>query len=159
MRNRAARHTDAQPGRTGDPWVVDTADRLRSERSAILAHAQTTAGLGPRYADPAQRALRLELLLDRVVAAVERRELSTLVDYARELARARFEGGFDIAEVQAAINALEEVVWRELAEPADIAAVATALGAAKDALAAEYVRLAAGTRSLPVDVDALFSGT
>lgn len=138
---------------------MDTADRLRTERSVILARAQTTAGLGPRYSDPAQRALRLELLLDHVVAAVERRELSALVDYARKLARARFESGFDVAEVQAAINALEKSVWSELTEPSELAAVATALGAVKDALAAEYVRLAAGSRSRPVDVDALFSGT
>jgi hypothetical protein len=65
--------------------------------------------------------------------------------------------------VQVAINAMEEAAWRALVaelpteELADaLALVATVLGAAKDALAQEYVRLAADASAPAIDVGALF---
>jgi hypothetical protein len=81
------------------------------------------------------------------------------------LARTRHSGGYDLSEVQVAINALEESVWRRVFAdaPAELVGtalreVSTVLGAAKDALAREYVALASSTHAPALDVGALFTG-
>lgn len=109
---------------------------------------------------------RLDTLYEHVVASIERRDLAELLAYTRELARDRFESGFDLAEVQAAFNALEEAVWRRIfagtppAElPRTLGLVATAFGAAKDALGREWVELATRAHAPSLDLRVLFAGT
>lgn len=109
---------------------------------------------------------RLEFLYDRVVAAAVSRDLSSVLSYASDLADQRFAAGYDVAEIQFAVNALEEAVWREVfsalppGEHAEtLALVSTIFGAAKDALAREYVTLASHTHAPSLDVRRLFAGT
>lgn len=145
---------------------MSTAALLESTREEIIAEAAATAGRAPHYsaAGEAETTARLDVLFDTLVAAVERRDLTEVLLYARRLAAARFAAGYDLAEVQVAINALEEAVWRRIfaaADPAELGEslrlASTVLGAAKDVLAQTYVSLAAG--SPQVDVAALFAGT
>ena len=140
---------------------------LLDRREAIVADAAANAARTPHYSkvEADELRLRLDVLLDRLVEGVEQRDLVPIADYARGLADLRFGAGYALAEVQVALNAMEESVWRTLAAelPADeladgLALVATVLGAAKDALAQEYVRLAAGASAPAVDVAALFGG-
>jgi len=125
-----------------------------------------TAGRAPHYAaaGEAETMARLDVLFDTLVAAVERRDLTEVLLYARRLAASRFAAGFDLEEVQVAINALEEAVWKrifaegtpdELGE--SLRLVSTVLGAAKDVLAQTYVSLA--SERPDIDVAALFAGT
>jgi hypothetical protein len=121
---------------------------LEAEREGILAEAVVAASAAPRYG-VAQLGVRLAALFDELVAAVDARDLTSIIEYARHLARARWSAGYDIAQVQVAINALEEAVWLRIFESAPqplvgeaLRLVSTVLGAAKDALAQEYVEQA-----------------
>lgn len=143
-----------------------TASLLEFERDAVLAEALRDAARAPRYArvDQKEVAARLQALYANLLEAVEKRELTAIVEYAETLARARFRAGYDIADVQVAINALEEAVWRHLLSmcPPDelseaLRLVSTVLGAVKDTLARTWVELAK-TGPLP-DVSRLFAGT
>jgi len=69
------------------------------------------------------------------------------------------------SEVQKAYNAVEEAIWsRVFADGVPeryavvLPCVSAAFGAAKDELAREYVKLAAGAHAPMVDVTALFRG-
>lgn len=143
-----------------------TAELLAAERGRILDEAAAGAARAPHYAAAGGVATRerLEHLFDELLLAVDREEISSLLAYAGRIAAERFDGGYDLSEVQVAMNALEEAVWQrifalcapgELGEPLRL--VSTALGAAKDALARAYVSFA--TRERPIDLSALFSGT
>jgi hypothetical protein len=121
---------------------------LEAEREGILAEAVVAASAAPRYG-VAELGARLAALFDELVAAVDARDLTSIIEYARHLARARWSAGYDIAQVQVAINALEEAVWLRIFESAPqplvgeaLRLVSTVLGAAKDALAQEYVEQA-----------------
>ena len=85
--------------------------------------------------------------------------------YAETVARERYEGGFDVFEVQTAFNVLEEATWRHVVASVDpaglgeaIGVVATVLGAGKDTLARTYVALATKRHVPSLDLTALFRG-
>jgi hypothetical protein len=146
--------------------VNPTATLLGDERSTILAEATSAATRTPHYAAAGEleTAARLDVLFDTLVEAVEREDLTEVLLYARRLAAARFAAGYDIGELQVAVNALEEAVWRRIfaLSPPDelgesLRLVSTVLGTVKDVLAQTYVALATG--GLHVDVAALFAGT
>lgn len=147
--------------------VSDFLDRYRDE---IVDAATTSLGRAhaPHYdsAGPDERRRRIERLYDDMRDAVAKRRLEHVLATARSIACERFEAGYDLSEVQTAFNALEEAVWRATfahAEPerySEILALATTvLGAAKDALAREYVSLATCAHAPSLDVSALFSGS
>lgn len=109
---------------------------------------------------------RLDDLLSLTISAVAERNLAPMVVHANAVAVERFEGGFDLAEVQTAFNVLEEVVWVRIlknlppAEQAEaLGLVGTVLGAGKDALARKYVSLATRSHAPSLNLQALFSGT
>jgi len=142
---------------------------LAQERASIVAVASQSMRHGATHyasADPTETERRLERLYDEMTGAVADRDLGEIVGYARELAHERFESGYDLAELQAAFNALEEATWSTLCahlEPQFLAislgVVSTVLGVAKDALSREYVSLASRTHVRSLDLSALFTGT
>lgn len=145
---------------------MSTATLLESARNEILTGAAAAAARTPHYAaaGDVETMARLDVLFDTLVDGVARGDLTEVRVYARRLAAARFSAGYDLAEVQVAINALEEAAWRRIFAAAsgdDLAEslrlVSTVLGAAKDVLAQTYVSLASGRPQ--VDVAALFAGT
>ena len=98
--------------------------------------------------------------------ALRSRNLGPIVASAEQVARERFEAGYDLSEVQTAFNALEEATWSRIfagLQPTQFAEalglVGTILGAAKDALARTYVSLATNTHAPSLDLQALFAGT
>lgn len=150
--------------------AMDTAEFLRRNRTAIVREAQDAlARLRERHYESAGAASskqRLDVLFDHLVDAVSSRDVSPVVHYAGDVARERFEAGYDLSEVQAAFNTLESATWRcILAElpPDDLAEalglVSTVFGAAKDALGRQYVSLATKAHSPSLDLRALFAGT
>ncbi|WP_151083842.1 hypothetical protein [Nocardioides cynanchi] len=109
---------------------------------------------------------RLGELFDLVLTALRDRRLGPVSAYCEGIAERRFAAGFDISEVQAAFNTLEEAMWRrvaagvppeELAE--SIGLLGTILGFGKDALARRYVSLATERRVPSLDLSELFEGT
>jgi hypothetical protein len=143
---------------------------LRSEREIVMEAAASaldrSAAQHYGAAGSDERRRRLEALFDRVVDAMETRNLASVVAYGEQIAEERYHTGYDIAEVQTAFNVLEEAVWvRVLAEmqPTDLARAlgltSTVFGAAKDALARRYVALATQTHVPSLDLRELFAGT
>jgi hypothetical protein len=142
---------------------------LLAERTGIIETATIRLGRsGAHYAtlEPADVRSRLEALYDHVVEAAGSRDVSGVVRYTRHLARERFSGGYDLGEVQSAINALEEAIWERIFStlpetelPRTLGIVSTILGLSKDALACEYVDLATRGHAASLDLRALFAGT
>lgn len=119
------------------------------------------------YQDAGVKASKLWLssLLELTGMCVKTRNLVPMIDYMNRTAGERFEAGFDIMEVQTAINVLEEAIWKrvlkevptsEFAEALGL--VSTVLGAAKDRLASTYVSLASKAHSPTLNLTALFEG-
>jgi hypothetical protein len=149
---------------------MDTAGFLVRERRSIVREAEgALLRLHGRHYESLTVSVvqeRLEMLFDELVDAVSKRDLSSVVAYARTLARERFDAGYDLSEVQAAFNVLEAATWARMV--ADLEAedlgealglVSTVFGAAKDALGREYVSRATQTRAPSFDLTALFEGT
>lgn len=107
---------------------------------------------------------RFEDLFDLVLAAIDSRDLSAVIQYAVAVAEERFRAGFDLLEVQTAFNTLEALMWqRVVAESGpdmveSIGLVGTVFGNAKDALARSYVSLATQHHVPSLDLSALFRG-
>jgi hypothetical protein len=142
---------------------------LAAERDAIISAATEALGrtTARHYvaAGAGVRHQRHEALLDHVIEAIDNRDLRAVIAYAERIAQERFEAGYDLSEVQAAFNALEEAAWSRvfaLLEPWQFAEaiglISTVLGAAKDALARRYVHLATNAQVRALDYGALFSG-
>lgn len=141
---------------------------LDQERSSIVSAAFEAIRHSRTHYEAAgedETRQRLDALYDELRTAVASRDLGHVVAYARNLAAERFEAGYDLSEVQRAFNALEEATWSTVCarlRPEQLALslglVGTVLGAAKDALAREYVSLASRTHAPSLDLRALFSG-
>ena len=145
------------------PYLKSKADTMVTEASTgvIRAHLRHYDAAGMEKTRE-----RLQSLFERLVECIERRSLQPIVGYSQMIAEERYTAGFDLSEVQAAYNVLEEVVWRSILHefpPSDFAEaiglVSTVLGGGKDALARTYVSLATKTRAPSLDMRALFAGT
>jgi hypothetical protein len=147
---------------------VSAADFLARSGSDIVEAATHRIERVQRYeaAGVATVRQRVEALFGRLVESIGEQDIRSVVAYAEQLAEARFNAGYNLAEVQTAFNAVEEATWtwamRELqpAEYADVlGVVTTVLGAGKDALARRYVSLATQAHAPSVDLPSLFAGT
>ena len=106
---------------------------------------------------------RLSALLDLTLSCLEERRADPIVDWAARVGRERFAAGYDLLEVQTAINVIEEALWKRILAsvgPEDLAhalgLVNALLGMAKDTLARTYVSLATKREAPPVSLDTLF---
>jgi hypothetical protein len=148
---------------------MDTAEFLTRERQTTIdaAEAALMRAHSPHYesADASEVRQRLETLFDYLLEALRGRNLGQIVAYAQQVAQERFSAGYNLSEVQTAFNALEEATWscvftelqpQQFAEALGL--VSTILGAAKDALAREYVSLATNRHAPSLDLQALFAG-
>jgi hypothetical protein len=148
---------------------MDTAEFLTRERQTTIdaAEAALMRAHSPPYesADASEVRQRLETLFDYLLEALRGRNLGQIVAYAQQVAQERFSAGYNLSEVQTAFNALEEATWscvftelqpQQFAEALGL--VSTILGAAKDALAREYVSLATNRHAPSLDLQALFAG-
>jgi hypothetical protein len=140
-------------------------DLLRDDEPAILDEAvRTTALLSHYRRDGVEATRRRVLALHRAVArAVRARDLDDLLAHAGRIARERFQGGYEQAEVEAAFATLEEAIERRaLAQmPRDelawgLGLVATALGHARAELGRTFATLAHASRPGAVDLTSVF---
>ncbi len=83
---------------------------------------------------------RLKALYGLIVACVREQRLMPITSFVRDIGNDRLPVGYDIGEMQAALNALEEVTWKVIIRDMKTANVAyslgsinTVLGVAKDA--------------------------
>jgi hypothetical protein len=108
---------------------------------------------------------RISILMSLTTDCVAQRKLGPMITHAEQIARERYNSGFDLWEVQTAFNVLEEGIWTRIFRnfpPTEYAEalglVSTVLGAGKDTLARKYVSLASKTHSQSLNLESLFSG-
>ena len=106
---------------------------------------------------------RLLNLLTLTQQCVVEKKLLPMKEYAAQIAKERFDAGFDLHEVHTAFNALEEELWNRVTkniEPENLGEalglVSTVLGAGKEELALSYVTLASKTRTQTLNLTELF---
>jgi len=104
-------------------------------------------------------------LYEITCATAASREAGPLLAHADRIAGERYDGGFDLLEVQTAFNALEESIWKEILARLDparqaeaLGLISTALGIGKDALARGFLARATKGRAPSLDLKALFQG-
>jgi hypothetical protein len=143
-------------------WLIDTRSQVLDEAYTALGHTHPT-----HYEAAGESVTRERLgeLFSLVVSTLQTRDLAALSTFVQQLATRRFDEGFPIAEVQAAMNSLEEAMWHRVvdAAPADeladaIGMLSTVLGYAKDTLARTWVSLATKRHVPTLDLSALFAG-
>jgi hypothetical protein len=133
------------------------------------AYGELHPSVHPHYRALGEAVTRgyLTELFTLVLDAVRHREAVHLVQHAEEIAEDRFHAGFDLSEVQAAFNAIEQAMWRRIVAVehdttellASVGMLSSILGAGKDAVARIYVNLASARHAPHVDVQALYGGT
>jgi hypothetical protein len=140
-------------------------DLLRDDEPAILEEAVRTTALLSHYRRDGEEATRrrIQALYRHVARAVHAKDLDELLAHATRIARERYQGGFEQAEVEAAFATLEEAIERRaLARmPKDelawgLGLVATALGHARAELGRTFTSLAHGSRLGAIDLTSVF---
>jgi hypothetical protein len=141
--------------------LAQSKEPIVSDALAGLARATL-----PHYSasDAEQNRDRLTRLYELTRECVVARTLIPISEYARDVARERYQAGFGLQEVHAAFNVLEEVIWRSITKelapvqyPEAFGLVSTVLGAGKQALALEWVALAGHNKAVQsLDLSALF---
>ena len=149
---------------------MDLVELLERDAESIVAEASAALDRSQlehyRVAGRAVGHERLAELFRLTVAGIQTRSLVPVMDYMAAVADDRFHAGYNIREVQIAINVLEEAIWNDIVAntPPDelarsLGLVSTVLGAAKDSLARAYVSLASKTKAPSLDLSALFEGS
>jgi radical SAM protein with 4Fe4S-binding SPASM domain len=146
---------------------MDIHELLAEDRTLIVEEAWRSSVRLRHYQRDGEEATRqrLELLFDHVARAIRMRDLGELLDYSEQIAKQRFDAGFDLSEVQTAFFMLEDAIGRRaLARlpPADLAEalglVGTAIRRGMDAFARGYISLANRARAPSLDLSDLFKG-
>ncbi len=108
---------------------------------------------------------RVTLFIDRVLECLEKRRVEPIVEHAERIARKRHASGYDLFEVQTAINVIEEALWKRVLASVEPEELAHALGmvnaifhTGKDVLARTYVSLATDREAPPKDISELLDG-
>jgi hypothetical protein len=129
--------------------LIELLDSKAEEIINGASEAMKRAGMKHFDSDtPEQIRKRVTMLYHLTERGVKEKNLFPMVSYVEKMAEERFTAGFDLQEVQTAINVLEEYLWRYISEELPPAALADALrlvssilGGTKDALARKYVEL------------------
>jgi hypothetical protein len=141
------------------------ADVLAREREGVIEGAlSVTRHIRTPHDAPDSPEVRerLERLYDAVEVAATGRNLGPIVEYAGRLAGQGYDRGYDLAELQAPFNALEESLWEQLLTdmgPSELGEaltlVSSIFGVAKDTLACAYVTRATRAKHPALDLDPL----
>lgn len=106
---------------------------------------------------------RMEKLLELTIESVKTRKLLHIKDYSNQIAKERYESGFNFQEVHTAFNSLEEIIWKNILKKMNpenfgevLGIISTILGAGKESLALTYVSLAGKRKTSTLDLSKLF---
>lgn len=109
---------------------------------------------------------KLARLCDEIAVCVKDKTLLPILNYTEQMATERYTSGYDLHQVQTAINAFEEAVWKRIFANTppeklkeSLGLVTTVIGAGKDNLARTYVSLATKTKTTSLNLQALFKGS
>ena len=148
---------------------MDLVQLLETEGDAIVAEATDSLSRLRHYAASGteENRQRISRLFALTLDCVRTKNLLPMLDHAHQVTRERHRDGFDLQEVHAAFNVLEEIIWQRITArlapqdyPEAFGLASTVLGAGKQALAVEYVTLASQRGTVEsLDLRALFQGT
>ena len=145
-----------------DQLLHERMNEILSEAETSLSRAHLTSY---EKAGEEHNRQRLKALYVLAVRAIAERNLGPMLAHAEDVARERFESGFDLSEVQTAFNVLEEAAWKFIMKnlpPVEfgeaIGLVSTVLGAGKDTFGRTYVTLASKSKAPSLDLRSLFAG-
>ena len=126
--------------------LADARDKVVGETLAVLERRDQASRDAFSRAD---RRRDVQQLFELVQRCVREGHAEPIITPSQQIAAERFAAGIDLAEVQAAFAALEDVLWRHLAGTVSagqqletLRLVNVILGAGRDALARAYVSLA-----------------
>ncbi len=143
---------------------------LLSEREDIIKLSTEALSRTPlrayRESEPDTNKERLTRLFDLAAECIRKKNLIPMMDYAKKIGEERYRQHFDLQEVHAAFNILEEIMWEKITEHTDpkdypkaFGLVSTVLGFGKESLAVAYVSLASSKEEIKsLDMSTLFRG-
>lgn len=109
---------------------------------------------------------RIEKLFDLTFGCINEKNLVQIVEYSEKIATERYNEGYDLHEVHAAYNVLEEAMWGIVIKNLDprdygqaLGLISTVLGAGKETLALTYISLTGRKRPDSLDLSELFKGS
>lgn len=146
---------------------MDLKELLRTQSREILENAILSLNCAhlKSYAKSSESENRKRLLnlLTLTQQCVVEKKLLPIKEHSAQIAKERFDAGFDLHEVHTAFNALEEELWNRVTKNVEpeklgeaLGLVSTVLGAGKEELALTYVTLASKTRTQTLDLRELF---
>jgi hypothetical protein len=146
---------------------MDLKEILRTQSGEILENALQSLNCAHlksySKSSPSENKKRLLNLLTLTEKCVVEKRLLPMKEYAAQIAKERFDTGFDLHEVHTAFNALEEEIWNRVTKNIDpknlgeaLGLISTVLGAGKEELALSYVTLASKTRTQTLNLSELF---
>ena len=107
----------------------------------------------------------LTRLFELTVESIKNSNLLALNEYIDKISRERYFSGFELYEVQTAFNALEEAIWNDIVSKVNqndlvdsISIISRVMGAGKEFLACNYVRMAKLNKKHTPDVTVLRKG-
>ena len=146
---------------------MDLKELLRTQSAEILENAIQSLNCSHLKSydssSESENKKRLLNLLTLTQQCVIEKKLLPMKEYAAQIAKERFDAGFDLHEVHTAFNALEEELWNRVTKniaPENLGEalglISTVLGAGKEELALSYVNLASKTRTPTLNLTELF---
>ena len=146
---------------------MDLKELLRTQSGEILENALQSLNCAHlksySKSSPSENKKRLLNLLTLTQQCVVEKKLIPMKEYAAQIAKERFDAGFDLHEVHTAFNALEEELWNRVTKNISeeslgeaLGLISTVLGAGKEELALTYVSLASKTRTQTRNLTELF---
>ncbi len=146
---------------------MDLKELLRTQSAEILENAIQSLNCSHLKSydssSESENKKRLLNLLTLTQQCVIEKKLLPMKEYAAQIAKERFDAGFDLHEVHTAFNALEEELWTRVTKNIApdklgeaLGLISTVLGAGKDELALSYVNLASKTRTPTLNLTELF---
>lgn len=141
-------------------FLTDNKSEIAKEATESLQRAQLKSY---RKAPLEENQNRIEKLLELTISSIKYKNLILMTEYAEKIANERFNSGFDLHEVHAAFNVLEETLWKKVVENFDpkklgeaLGLVSTVLGAGKETLALTYVSLTSKNKTKTLNLSELF---
>lgn len=146
---------------------MELKDLLKNQSSEILENAIHSLNRSHLKSydksSESENKKRLLNLLTLTQQCILEKKLNPMKEYAAQIAKERFNAGFDLQEVHTAFNVIEEELWKRITEYVESAnlgealgLVSTVLGAGKAELALTYVALASKTRTQTLNLTELF---
>lgn len=92
-------------------FLTDNKTQIVKEATESLHRAQLKSY---RKATLEENQNRIEKLMELTIISVKDKNLILMTEYAEKIAKERFNAGFDLHEVHAAFNVLEETLWKKV---------------------------------------------